>query len=318
MNKTCFYLAPIQGITDFTFRNVFDRHFDGISKYYTPFIRYSNNEIRRSQLVDINLKNNDPDKVIPQILSNKGDEILQFARIVKDFGYKEFNWNLGCPYPMVVNRKQGSGMLPFPDMIEKTLEQIFEYLPLKLSVKLRLGYENNTEIYPVLEILNKYGISEIIIHPRIGKQEYKGTADIEMFENCRKSTEHITCYNGDIIDLNGFRLLSEKLVNQDTFMVGRGAISNPFLIEELSGKAHLPKEIRMERFSNFQHELFESYTQHLSGPGHLIKKMEQLWGYFSKSFDNQHKVYKLIKKANRIEKYESAIYQIFNEFEFTN
>jgi len=95
-------------------------------------------------------------------------------------------------------------------------------------------------------------------------------------------------------------------------MLGRGAISNPFLAEEIATGKKYENNNKLEIFSLFHNELVESYAGLLSGPGHLLSKMQQLWEYFSTLFEEQHKVHKMIKKAGSVEKYNNAIYEIFN------
>jgi tRNA-dihydrouridine synthase B len=313
MSEIKIYLAPIQGITDYTFRNLFCKHFAGIDKVFAPFVRFQNEfEIKKSQVIDLFPKNNIPETTVPQILSNNATEILYFADYIKDLGYAELDWNLGCPFPMLTKRQLGSGILPFPERIDSILHEVYQKISIKLSIKMRLGYAQHAETFPVLEILNKYPLSEIIIHPRLGKQMYKGSVDLESFSECLKISNHKVCYNGDINGFDDYKNIKKRFNSIDTLMLGRGLISHPFLAGEIAKNKEVEIENKLERFSLFHSELFESYADILSGPGHLLAKMQQLWEYFSISFVDQHKAYKMIKKAKSIEKYHQAIYEIFN------
>jgi len=60
--------------------------------------------------------------------------------------------------------------------------------------------------------------------------------------------------------------------------------------------------------------MYADYSEKLEGDGHLLQKMRQFWEYFSFSFSNQHKVFKLIKKSTSVAKYNAAITTIFLEF----
>jgi tRNA-dihydrouridine synthase len=311
------YLAPIQGITDYTFRNTFVECFHGLNKAFSPFVRFQQGfEIKKSQLNDIIAENNNQEIIVPQVLSNKSTEILHFASLVKDLGYSEINWNLGCPFPMVVNRKMGAGILPDAELIDKILEEVFQDIKIKLSIKMRIGFINTEEVFPVLEVLDKYPVSEIIIHPRLGKQMYKGTVNLDIFEKCLINTKHQVCYNGDINTFNDFVKLKERFSSINCWMLGRGVISNPFLIEKVYKRSELEDVNKLERFSEFHNKLHERYESLLSGPGHLFDKMLKFWEYFSASFEEPHKVIKLIKKAKSPVKYKLAIYEIFNNVKY--
>ena len=69
----------------------------------------------------------------------------------------------------------------------------------------------------------------------------------------------------------------------------------------------------MERFKEFHDALAEEYISSLSGASHQLSKMRVFWEYFSLSFSNSHKVYKRIKKATSIQKYNIAVEQNCNE-----
>jgi tRNA-dihydrouridine synthase B len=313
MAQTEFYLAPIQGITDNTFRNLFCTHFLGVDKVFAPFVRLQNGlEIKKSQMNDLLPKNNRCKAFVPQILSNNANEILYFAEYIQSLGYSELNWNLGCPFPMVTKRQMGSGLLPFTEKVDNILELVFRKIAIRLSIKMRLGYSTNEEAMPLLKIMNKFPISEIIIHPRLGKQMYKGSVDLDSFSECLKVSNHSIGYNGDINYLKDYKILEERFGNIHIWMLGRGLLSNPFLLEEILEPNELGAEDKLERFSLFHHDLQEAYSKLLSGPGHLLSKMHQLWEYFSCFFEDQHKVFKAIKKTNSIEKYQMAVYHILN------
>jgi tRNA-dihydrouridine synthase B len=318
MDKFSIYFAPIQGITDYIFRNSFSKYFFGIDKFFTPFIRFQKLlEFKKSQLNDLLPENNASIKLVPQVLSKRHEEIIHIARIIEQFGFKEINWNLGCPYPMVTNRQMGSGLLPFPEKIDRILEKVLSHITINLSVKMRLGYADHSECFEVLKTLGKYNITEIILHPRIGLQMYKGEADIEMFNKCQTFTNHKLCYNGDITSSLKFNELHLSLPGVKSWMLGRALVSDPMLAEViLSGKTIDPEQ-KLERFGAFHLDLFESYSSILSGPGHLLLKMQHFWEYFSQSFDNPHKVNKLIKKSNSVNKYRASVQEIFNSFQYT-
>jgi len=167
-------LAPIQGYTEYPFRNAMNSIIGGVDKYYSPFLRFENDSsIKNKYIKDILPENNNSVNLVPQILTNNTQEFLQFINIVKDFGYKEVNWNLGCPFTPVVKRKLGSGLLAYPETIDKILREVFNKVDINISVKLRSGYLTDTEIFDVITILNKYNLSEIIYHPRIGYESKK-------------------------------------------------------------------------------------------------------------------------------------------------
>jgi len=305
--------SPLQGFTDFRFRNTFNKYFGGIDSFYAPYIRLDGKlEVKPAYERDILPDNNKNVEVIPQIMTKDADAFLFVARFVKNLGYKELNWNLGCPYPMVTKKGLGSGLIKNPAKIDKILYKVFEESDIKVSVKMRLGYDSSEEIFQVLPILNKYPLESIAIHPRIGKQLYKGRVDLDAFQRCIESTAHVLLYNGDITDVTHFNKLAERFPAINHWMIGRGLIADPFLPLMIKNNIATFPEDRVEIFGKFHDALFYEYSQALSGPSHLMMKMLLFWEYFSTAFHNSPKGLKKIKKAKTINAYHEAVKEILD------
>jgi tRNA-dihydrouridine synthase B len=307
--------SPLQGFTDFRFRNAFQRFFGGIDKYIAPYIRLDgNSEIKRGNERDLLPANNSSLDLIPQIITKDADEFLFVARHVQKLGYTELNWNLGCPYPMVAKRGMGSGLLNTPGKIDEILTRVSAETEIQISVKMRLGYENPREIFQVLPVLERYRLANITIHPRIGKQLYKGEVDLKTFEECLGQSSHKIFYNGDITSVQSFREIKERFPTINHWMIGRGLIADPFLPSMIKADNPVYPENRYETFNSFHDALFSSWEEALSGPKHLLIKMYSFWEYFIQSFPNSPKGLKKIRKAQSLGVYREVVRQIiFNE-----
>jgi tRNA-dihydrouridine synthase len=326
-------LGPFQGITDAPFRNVFKRHFDGIDKYYTPFFTgIQKDHAKNMQVEEIDPRFNDVETLTPQILSTDAEEILRFAAQCKELGYKEINLNMGCPFPRVANKKRGCGLLPYPDKIDALLGTVFECIDLKFSIKCRLGYFNPDEIVPVIEVFNRYPLSELIIHPRIGKQLYKGEADVQRFAELMPLIKAPLVYNGDIVSGDSFERIREQVKPVNEFMLGRGLLANPFLAEEIKGSESRHCEERQrrsnpldttsgllryarndERLHAYVIDLYEDRLRHAGGSPKVLGRMKELWSYLMYSFDEPQDIWRKIKKINALREYEEAVEAVFRE-----
>ena len=339
-------LGPFQGITDAPFRNVFKRHFGGIDKFYTPFFTgIQKDHAKNLQVEEIDPTCNDVETLTPQILSTDAEEILRFAKQCKQLGYKEINLNMGCPFPRVANKKRGSGLLPYPNKVEAMLERVFEEIDIKFSVKCRLGYFSPDEIDAIIPIFNKFPLSELIIHPRIGKQLYKGEADVERFAALIPYINAPLVYNGDIFSVEGFERIQgiiepssigrlrvkpamtpleetspgSVIAGNDPqspelkgYMLGRGILANPFLAEEIHGGAWNAPE-RPERLHAYVLDLYEDRLHHAGGSPKVLGRMKELWSYLMNSFEEPQTVWRKIKKINALKEYEEAVETIFRE-----
>ena len=334
-------LGPFQGITDAPFRNVFKRHFGGIDKFYTPFFTgiHKEEHAKNLQGEEIDPHCNDVETLTPQILSTDAEEILRFAKQCMELGYKEINLNMGCPFPRVANKKRGSGLLPYPDKVDTMLESVFEHIgDMKFSVKCRLGYYSPDEIDAIIPIFNKFPLSELIIHPRIGKQLYKGEADVERFKALIPYINAPLVYNGDIFSVESFERIHDsvrfdglndrKPVNQ--FMLGRGILANPFLAEDIKASVIARHEAiqdngldcfvvppcndakrRTERLHAYVLDLYEDRLHHAGGSPKVLGRMKELWSYLMYSFDEPQNIWRKIKKINALKDYEEAVEIVF-------
>ena len=303
-------LAPFQGITDVVYRNVFKKHFRGIDKFYTPFftgIQKDNSKSLRGE--EISPEFNDVNTVVPQILSNKADEIIRFANQCKSIGYREFNLNMGCPFPRVANKTRGCGLMADPEHTIPMLTEVCEHIDgIKFSIKCRLGYYNDEEIYAFIDAFNTLNISEIIIHPRIGKQMYNGEASLEKFVKLIPLINKPLVYNGDVFDVEKYKTVKESIEN---ISLGRGLLTNPFLAEEIKGIDN--QKDTKTRLHGFVVDLYVERLHHAGGSPKIIGSMKELWKYMMNIFDDPQDVWRKIKKVNHLDDYETAVEAVFNE-----
>jgi tRNA-dihydrouridine synthase len=304
--------SPLQGFTDFRFRNAFQQYFGGIDTFYSPYIKLNGKlVIKGSYERDILPENNTTLEVIPQIITNDAEEFLFVANYVQQLGYKELNWNLGCPYPMVAKCGMGSGLIRNTSQIEHILQRVHEETNIVVSLKMRMGYDNASEILDVFPILDRFPIKNIAIHARIGKQLYKGGVDLDSFQKCLDHTKHKLYYNGDITSVTKFKEMQDRFPTIDHWMIGRGLIADPFLPSMIKNNTTVYPKNRWEIFEAFHETIYRDYDAYLSGPTPIRMKMLGFWEYFSTSFSNPQKTFKKIKKAGNSKNYKAAVQEIF-------
>lgn len=307
------HLAPLQGLTDFRFRKLFHKHFGGIDGYYSPYIKTQQNELKPAYKRDVDKENNELLPFVPQILTANAEDFIAMAKYLKIAGYTQLDWNLGCPYPMVAKRRMGSGLINDAQKIDEILRRVFEEVEMQISIKIRLGYQTPNELQNLLPILEKHPLKHITIHPRLGKQMYKGTVDLEAFEECLKRTSHNIIYNGDITNTENFRALQTQFPTIDHWMIGRGVIANPFLPQMIKNQTDTLPEDYQKPFELFHAELLHAFVEYLSGDTHVIQRMYTFWEYFISLFPEKGKMLKQIKKSKRLSDYQSIVNQITSE-----
>ncbi len=308
------YLAPLKGVTDYVFRNTYAKHFPGLDGALAPFLAtVRGHKIKPTHLRDVLPENNRLMPVVPQILSKSSENFLPLARELARRGYREINWNLGCPFARVVKKGRGSGLLPEPDRVNAFLDRVLSGLPggMKLSIKTRLGRYSASEINALIPVLNRYPIDKVIIHPRTAVQMYSAKVDLQGYIQAAERLEAEVVYNGDIFSVKDFDMVKNRLSCQKRWMIGRGVVANPFLPGEIRGK-YFSELQRRKLFKAFHCELMTSYEAIFRKPGHLLNKMKGLWSYFALTMVDGRK---LLRKIYRIQNKDAYLLLIESVFE---
>ena len=207
------YLAPMEGITGIDFRKNLNKHFGNVDVYTTAFIPASKN-LNKKQIRDLDPDNNQGMKLVPQLIGNDAQEMLDMCRKMQSFGYDEININLGCPSGTVTSKKRGSGLLLYPEILDHFLEELFSATDMKISVKTRIGYFSTDEWEELLEIYARYPLQELIIHPRIRQEFYSKTPHYDAFARAVDKIRVPLVYNGDILKMSNLVSFNPKNPNE--------------------------------------------------------------------------------------------------------
>ncbi len=301
-----FYLAPMEGITTYTYRNTVHKYFDHIDKYYTPFIVATQNlRLKNNEKRDICFDHNQGLYVVPQILSNNADTLIWAIAECQRLGYHEVNLNLGCPSPTVVTKRRGSGMLGDLNALDEMLDRTFKMMPqgMSLSIKTRLGIEDTSHTRELMHLYNKYPLSELIIHPRCTKDYYKKPVHLDDFALALQESNHEIVYNGNILDVYSYKQFHAQFPQVKAVMMGRGLIADPDLVHQIQTGEVIDKEVLLA----FLMELFDLYKVRIDGVRNTLMKMKELWFYLQSLFIFEKKDLKKILKARTEEDYKAAV-----------
>jgi tRNA-dihydrouridine synthase len=307
-----YYLAPMEGITGYIYRNCYKKIFNNIDKYFTPFIvPNTSRSLKTKELRDILPENNKEINVVPQILTNDTEGFIITSRKLQELGYNEVNLNLGCPSGTVVSKNRGSGFLAKREELDMFLDEIFKTDHIKISVKTRIGKDNPEEFYELIKIFNKYPIEELIIHPRTQKDFYGNKPDLKVFKDALSLSTNPACYNGDIFTAGDYIKLTEAFPELKAVMLGRGIIANPGLIDSIKNNTNIDKKV----LKDFHDEILNAYIELYNDDRNAMKKMKEIWGYMIYIFSDNKKYAKKIKKAQKLSDYNDAVLSLFAEQE---
>ena len=344
------YLAPLEGITSYIYRKALYQCFDGFDKYFIPFIRAKQNlNFSGREKKDISPENNSGMYAVPQILTRNADDFLRTANQLKEYGYQEVNLNLGCPSKTVVTKGCGAGFLARPEELKQFLDRIFSKTDMKISVKHRLGMEDAEEFPRLMEIYNRFPMEELIIHPRVQKDYYKNTPNLDMFAEAVSRCNMPLCYNGDICSVEDYERIRQRFPEVTRIMIGRGLMAHPELALQIrereaartqekavdpqeqtagipldngaesgqgsvsgaSRMSELSERERLDRIGAYANALCEAYCE-AYGPGQpVLFKMKELWGFLADSMPDGKKLRKKVHKVQRLDGYRHLMREVF-------
>ena len=225
---------------------------NGADVVYTEFIS-SEGLIRDAAKSKIKLDIYEKERPVGiQIFGANLDSMLKAVDIVEKTNPDIIDINFGCPVKKVVSKGAGAGILKYLDLMESLTKAIVKRTKLPVTVKTRLGWDENTiKIVEVAERLQDVGCKAISIHGRTRAQMYKGEADWTYIEKVKNNPRmQIPVFaNGDINTPE--RALQIKNLGLDGAMIGRASIGNPWFFNEvkhfLKTKTHLKPATISER-----------------------------------------------------------------------
>ena len=312
MTRHQYYLAPMEGITNATFRRTYHAHFKSMDKYFTPFLcPHTKRDLTTKEKKEILPENNEGMYVVPQILTNQAEGFLETAGKLEQYGYREINLNLGCPSKTVITKGRGSGFLAFPAELREFLDEIFSKTNLKVSIKTRIGRDDTLLWEELLSIYSEFPLEELIIHPRIQKEFYKGTPHMEAYEAAYRIKNCSICYNGDMFCKEEIENFWKRFPDTDAMMLGRGILRDPCLYEKLFESEEMDASVWKQKVRSFHDALLDAYIEEMSGDRNVLFKMKELWFYLWESFDGSKKLIKKLKKSGSVSEYLRVVEEIF-------
>ena len=322
--------APLQGYTTGIYRKAHAEIFGGVDAYYAPFLRMENGRPREKDLRDID---DDHDliagvkstgamvngakrtgaKTIPQIIANSVNEFRALADAIMQKGFTEIDFNMGCPFPMQVSRHRGAGLLSDTQTVKSIMDEIALLTvknSIKFSVKMRLGQNSPDEAFALLPTLNDAPLAHITLHPRLGKQQYKGAIDFTSFVQFYDECRHPLVYNGDITSVSQMRKMESGYPKLAGIMIGRGMLARPSLAAEYkaasdTSAASISERDLLNKILEMHGKLYKHARSTYQGDNQILSHIKSFWEYLEPSIPK--KAFKKIEKAGNQSEYDAAV-----------
>ena len=180
---------------------------------------------------------------------------------------------------------------------------------MRVSIKTRIGKNDPAEWERLLAIYGKYPVSELIVHPRVQKEFYRGAVHRDAFELALARRREPPVYNGDLFTVAEVEDFCRQYPQVRAVMLGRGLVADPALGRRLRGGAAASRQ----ELEAFHHRLLADYRRRLSGDTPVLHRMRELWNYLSGSFDGAERELKAIRKARTLAEYQAAAQRLLGD-----
>ena len=298
-------LAPLRGVTGLVFRRCFMHHFGGFDFAVSPFLTtVAGTRIKTTHLADIAPGRNLDLPLVPQIIGKSAPELRTLLLAIRDLGYTRADLNAGCPWPMIVRKGRGAGLLRDADALRRLLDTGCELLPGEFSVKVRLGIDSPDLLQARLGLLNEYPLREVTIHARTAHQRYAGHVDLPAFARALPACRHPVRYNGDIRTPTDLARLQAAFPSVAGWMIGRGAVIDPFLPARLRSDPRPPAAARLRAFLE---DFAAQSAAELCGPAPLLGRLKELWSYLHLRFAEGGMLWRQIRTCRRTDDYRRVL-----------
>ena len=252
-------LAPMAGISNSAYRRIIKEM--GCGLIYAEMVSDKAISFGNKKTLDMLYMTDSERPIAQQIFGTDVESFVVAAKYIeKTMKPDIIDINMGCPVPKVALRAQaGSALLKNPQKIREIVSAVVAAVNVPVTVKIRSGWDSDhINAVEVAKICEEAGASAITVHPRTRKQGYSGKADWLIIKNVKDNVSIPVIGNGDIIDEESALRMFEY-TGVDGIMIGRGAIGNPWIFEQI--KYYLENNKKMSAPTN--KEKYEIIKEHL-------------------------------------------------------
>ena len=226
------FLAPMAGVADKAFRELCARF--GAAYTVTEMVSAKGLTMGDRKSAELLTLGADERIAGAQIFGDDPEVMAQAAVKCLEFNPSIIDINMGCPAPKVAMNGGGASLMKNPVLAGEIVKAVSKVVSIPVTAKIRKGWDDDcVNAVEMAQILEKNGAAAITIHGRTRKEMYSGKADLEIIRKVKETVDIPVIGNGDIVDAQSAAIMLEK-TNCDAIMVGRGAMGNPWVFQQIN------------------------------------------------------------------------------------
>ena len=257
------FLAPMAGVSDPALRLICKKMGAGlvVTELTSVHAIVAKQKQLQSQMKDIREFIEFSEKERPLSVQLFGSDIIALekaAKIVAPF-FDVIDYNMGCPAPHITKQMAGGALLQNSSLTQEIFRTLVNTVKRPISLKMRIGVDASNKLLfqDIAKIAEREGIKMITLHPRTVSQGYSGHSDWDMIKKLKQTVSVPIVGNGDITSPE----IAKKVLNYtgcDYVMVGRGAMGNPFIFEQINDYLEFGT---YKKYTS--HDKFEAFVQYM-------------------------------------------------------
>ncbi len=221
----------MQDVTDLAFWRLMTRY-GGADLYWTEYFRVHGDSRPERWIVQSITENPTGRPVVAQMIGNEVSALVRTAKELQRYPIAAIDLNLGCPAPVVYRKCAGGGLLREPERIDAILGALREAVTIAFTVKTRVGFDSAEVFDQLLELFARHSVDLVTVHGRTVKQMYRPGVRYDLIRQAARQLSCPVLANGNVHSAS-----HALAVVQDTgcrgLMIGRGAIRNPWIFEQI-------------------------------------------------------------------------------------
>lgn len=302
----------MEGVTNKTFRRLV-RSIGGQGLTYTEFVAAQALKNRGKKALAIAQFDRDEFPIAIQIYGKDPQIMAEAAKVVEDLGATIVDINMGCPSKKVCAHSGGSALMKDPKKAIEIVRAVRSAIRVPLTVKMRSGFDDAQRNAPELAYMcQEEGAEAITIHWRTREDRYGGSRAVDKIAETKSKLSIPVIANGDIVDSKtAIQMLKETQC--DGLMIGRGAIRNPWVFQEikatLRGEDFIPPTRNERRY--VLEQFIDRYREDFRLEKHSIGKIKQIVKYFYNGLPNGEQLRMSILRSKTIDEIEAHIHHFF-------
>lgn len=274
-------LAPMEGVGDIYFRKAM-ASVGGFDEAVREFLRVPTNAHVKSLACRYQANEMAPNPLAVQLMGSDPQLMAAMAVEMASRSAPRIDLNCGCPSNKVTGRGAGSSLLKNPESLYQLAKAMVEAVSVPVTAKLRSGFDDISLFKENLFAAQESGIHFLTLHPRTKADGYGPPARWDLIAEAKSLLKIPVVGNGDILSVDdALRMLKETRC--DALMIGRGAVTNPFIFHEIKGHfSKTPYRHSFEDLKNYCEVYFSALPDDMTEKM-KISKLKQMMGFLFKA-----------------------------------